>query len=191
MEKKEASANRQPKPWERQPGEGPQAYRAFCAYRDSGADGERRSLTKTAQNLTKPNGAKYSPGTLKQWSWKWNWQERIAAWDDEIERCTREELANGIVRMRKAHAAIARKMLKKAESALKQMDETKMSSRDIATMVDVAAKLERISRGEATERTEGTQTIAGELSLHQLDLSGISDEELAALDEITGKIIPL
>ena len=38
------------------------------------------------------------------------------------------------------------------------------------------------------DRTEGTQTIAGEVSLHQIDLSKVTDEELAALDEITGKI---
>ena len=66
------------------------------------------------------------------------------------------------------------------------MDE--MTPRDVATMVDVAAKLERISRGEVTERTEGKQTIAGEVSFSSIDLSKVSDEELAALDEITGKI---
>ena len=45
------------KPWDRQPGEGPQAFRAFAAYRDSGANGAKRSLQKTAESLTKSNGA--------------------------------------------------------------------------------------------------------------------------------------
>jgi len=151
--------------------------------------GARRSLTKTAQNLTKSDGQPYSDGTLKQWSRKWNWRERVAAWDDEMDRQTREELAKGITEMRKNHVGIAKAMLVKALQALQKLPAEELSPRDVATMVDVAAKLERLSRGEATERTEGKQTIAGEVSFSAIDLSKVSDEELAALDAITGKIL--
>ncbi len=102
---------------------------------------------------------------------------------------TRKELEKGITGMRKNHVAIATAMLGKAAQALKDLPTADMSPKDIATMVDVAAKLERLSRGEVTERTEGTQTIAGEVGLHQIDLSKVTDEELAQLDEITGKIL--
>jgi len=174
--------------WERQNGEGPQAFRAFAAYRDSGAGGARRSLTKTAQNLTKSDDLPYSDGTLKQWSRQWNWQERAAAWDDEMDRQAREELAKGITEMRKKHVDIAREMLQKAQQALQQIASDEMTPKDVTTMVDVAAKLERLSRGEATERMEGKQMIAGGISLQSMDFSNVSDEELAALDAITGKI---
>ena len=159
------------KPWDRQPGEGPQAFRAFAAYRDSGANGAKRSLQKTAESLTKSNGEPYSVGTLKDWSRKWSWQARVDAWDDEQDREIQRELVKGI-----------------AQLALRRIPVDEMTPTDVARLVDVAAKLERISRGEVTERTEGTQTIAGEVSLHQIDLSKVTDEELAALDEITGKI---
>lgn len=178
----------QPKPWDRQPGEGPQAFRAFAAYRDSGAGGKKRSLQKTADSLTKSNGEHYSVGTLKDWSRKWGWQARVDAWDDEQDREIQRELAKGVAQMRKNHVGIASTMLSKALTALQRIPVDEMTSTDIARLVDVAAKLERISRGEVTERTEGTQTIAGEVSLHQIDLSNVTDEELAALDEITGKI---
>lgn len=177
-----------PEPWERQDGEGPQAFRCFCAYRDSGANGAKRSLTKTAQSLTKRDGSPYSPGTLKQWSRQFNWQERVTAWDEEMDRQTREELAKGITSMRKNHADIARAMLAKALKAMQGLPAEEMTPADIVRMVDIASKLERMSRGEATERIEGKQTIAGEVSLSQIDLSKITKEELAALDEIVGKI---
>ncbi len=177
------------KPWDRQPGEGPQAFRAFAAYRDSGANGAKRSLQKTADSLTKSNGEPYAVGTLKDWSRKWFWQSRVDAWDAEMDGLTRKELEKGITGMRKNHVAIATAMLGKAAQALKDLPTADMSPKDIATMVDVAAKLERLSRGEVTERTEGTQTIAGEVGLHQIDLSKVTDEELAQLDEITGKIL--
>ncbi len=176
------------KPWDRQPGEGPQAFRAFAAYRDSGANGAKRSLQKTAESLTKSNGEPYSVGTLKDWSRKWSWQARVDAWDDEQDREIQRELVKGIAQMRKNHVGTAKAMLEKALLALRRIPVDEMTPTDVARLVDVAAKLERISRGEVTERTEGTQTIAGEVSLHQIDLSKVTDEELAALDEITGKI---
>lgn len=175
-------------PWDRQPGEGPQAFRAFAAYRDSGADGSKRSLQKTAQSLTKSNGEPYSVGTLKDWSRKWRWQARVDAWDDELDRLTRRELEKGITGMRKNHVSIAKAMLVKSLQALQKIPADEMTPRDVAAMVDVAAKLERISRGEVTERTEGRQTITGEVALQQINLSKVSDEELVLLDEITEKI---
>ena len=177
-----------PEPWERQDGEGPQAFRAFCAYRDSGANGAKRSLTKTAQNLTKNDGSPYSDGTMKAWSRKFNWQERVAAWDEEMDRQVREELTKGITNMRKNHADIARAMLTKALKAMQKIPDDELTPADVTRMVDIASKLERMSRGEATERIEGKQTIAGEVSLSQIDLSKITEEELAKLDEIAGKI---
>ena len=170
------------KPWDRQPGEGPQAFRAFAAYRDSGANGAKRSLQKTAESLTKSNGEPYSVGTLKDWSRKWSWQARVDAWDDEQDREIQRELVKGIAQMRKNHVGTAKAMLEKALLALRRIPVDEMTPTDVARLVDVAAKLERISRGEVTERTEGTQTIAGEVSLHQIDLSKVTDEELAALD---------
>ena len=147
-----------PELWERQDGESAQAFQAFAAYRDMGAE---RSLHKVAEKLSK------SDALMKRWSSQWHW---------------------GIAEMRKNHVGIAKAMLVKSLQALQRIPVDEMTPRDVATMVDVAAKLERISRGEVTERTEGKQTIAGEVSFGSIDLSKVSDEELATLDAITGKI---
>ncbi len=169
-----------PELWERQDGESAQAFQAFAEYRDMGPD---RSMAKVGQKLGK------STQLMERWSSQWHWTVRADAWDDELDRRSCKELQKGIAEMRKNHVSIAKAMLVKALHALEMIPTDKMTLRDIATTVDVASKLERISRGEATERTEGKQTIAGEVSLNQIDLSSISDEELKTLDAIVGKII--
>ena len=183
-----------PEIWERQPGEGPQAFKAFAAYRDSGIDGKRRSLQKTAENLTKRDGTPYSPGTLKEWSRKHNWKMRVDAFDQEMDRQVQEELRKGRAAMLKNHVGIAQAMLTKALKALQKLPVDELTAQDIARIVDTAAKLERISRGEATERTEGKQTIAGDvrteavLEMQNLDLSVLTNGELDQLGELVGKL---
>lgn len=179
MARKNSPQNTTPELWERQEGESAQAFQGFAAYRDMGAD---RSLAKVAQKLGK------SKALMERWSVRWQWVIRADAWDDEMDRMSRRELEKGITGMRKNHVNIAKAMLVKALQALQRIPVDEMTPKDVSTMVDVAAKLERISRGEVTERTEGKQTIAGEVSVSTIDLSGITDEELAALDAITGKI---
>lgn len=183
-----------PEPWERQPGEGPQAFKAFASYRDSGSDGKRRSLRKTAQTLTKRDGTHYSEGTLKDWSRKHHWQMRVDAYDQEMDRQMQEELRRGRAAMLKNHVGIAQAMMTKALQALQRIPADELTAQDIARIVDTAAKLERISRGEATERTEGKQTIAGEvrteavLEMQNLDLSVLTNGELDQLGEIVRKL---
>lgn len=181
-ENKKASPNAPPKLWERQEDESAQAFQGFATYRDMGAE---RSLAKVARKLGK------SKALMERWSTRWQWKVRVDAWDDELDRQSRQALAKGITKMRKNHVTIAKAMLSKAFKALQNIPIDEMTSKDVSTMVDVATKLERISRGEVTERTEGKQTIAGEVSLdytNSINLSNISDKELAALDAITRKI---
>lgn len=183
-----------PELWERQPGEGPQAFKAFAAYRDSGINGQRRSLQKTAENLTKRDGTPYSPGTLKEWSRQHQWQMRVDAYDQEMDRLMQEELRKGRAAMLKNHVGIAQAMLTKALKALQRIPVDELTAQDVARMVDIASKLERISRGEATERTEGKQTIAGDVrteavfEMQNLDLSVLTNGELEQLGELVGKL---
>lgn len=138
-----------PKPWERQPEETTKPFEAFCIYRDMGID---RSIRKVAAELSK------SETLIARWSTKYNWVERVAAWDDEQERIEREiaqkEQAKAIREMRKRHADIANAMLLKAAKALKAIPDDEVRAGDISRMVDVAAKLERISRGDVGEVVE-------------------------------------
>ena len=135
-------------PWERQHDETVKQFEAFCIYRDMGKE---RSLQKVAEQLSK------SETLIKRWSSKNNWIKRVASWEDEQDRLIRIELTREIGAMRKRHANLAYAMLVKAANALKKIPENEIKASDIGRMVDVASKLERISRGDVGEVIEERQ----------------------------------
>lgn len=63
--------------------------------------------------------------------------------------------------MAKRHIAIAMSMQAKAVEALKKIDVSKLNANEIIRLFDTAVKIERLSRGEATENQvqEITQNI--------------------------------
>lgn len=138
-----------PKPWERRENETSKAYEAFCEYRDMGI---QRSLSKVAEKLQK------SATLINRWSREKDWVKRASLWDDEQERIEREkaqkEQAKAIREMRKRHADLAQVMLIKSAKALARMPDDEIKPGDISRMVDVASKLERISRGDVGEVVE-------------------------------------
>lgn len=133
------------KPWERQDNETPKQFEAFKIYRDMG---EERSLTKVAQQLKK------STTLMGRWSGINNWVERCAAWDAEQDRLLRQQQLKDIKNMRKRHADIATAMIMKAAKALKKIPDDEIKPQDVARFVDVASKLERLSRGDSSEIIE-------------------------------------
>lgn len=138
-----------PKPWERQPDETTKQYEAFCVYRDMGTE---RTHEKVGKRLGK------STGLMERWSSKNQWVNRVTAWDDEQERIEREaaqkQQLEAIKKMRTRHAAIATQMLLKATAALQKLPPEEVKATDISRMVDVASKLERISRGDVGDVVE-------------------------------------
>lgn len=140
-----SKANIPPEPWERQKGETSRAYEAFCVYRDMGPG---RSQVKVGQKLSK------NTATIAGWSTKYEWVKRAAAWDAEQDRIARQAQTDEIKRMRKRHADLANAMLVKAAKALQRIPEDEIKAGDVSRMVDTAAKLERISRGDAGEVVE-------------------------------------
>lgn len=138
-----------PEPWERRESESTKAYEAFCIYRDMGRE---RSLSKVAEKLQK------SETLMGRWSRTYDWVKRAARWDDEQDRIEREtaqrEQAKAIKDMRKRHADLGQAMLIKAARALARIPDDDIKPQDISRMVDVASKLERISRGDVGEVVE-------------------------------------
>lgn len=141
-------ANIPPEPWERQKGETSRAYEAFTVYRDMGPD---RSINKTAQKLSK------NRTTIAEWSARNDWVKRAAAWDAEQDRIARQAQTDEIKKMRKRHADLANAMLVKAAKALQRIPEDEIKAGDVSRMVETAAKLERISRGDSETIVEERQ----------------------------------
>lgn len=156
-------------PWERQEDDTPKAWEAFVVYRDM----EKRSLAKVADELGK------SVKLIERWSAKYNWQSRIDAWEVEKDRLLRIELTKDIGAMRKRHADIASAMLVKASRALLKIPDDEIKATDISRMVDVASKLERISRGDVGDVIEERQgeSVADPVQFYMPDNGRDSQEE--------------
>ena len=142
-------------PWERQDGETPKQFQAFVIYRDLG---EERTLLKVSKELGK------SKTLMDRWSSANSWVERAAAWDREQDRLARQEQIKDIKKMRKRHADTAKSMMALAVKGISKMIDpiTKelredLKPNDIARLVEVASKLERISMGDTSEVIEERQ----------------------------------
>ncbi|MBQ9348050.1 MAG: hypothetical protein IJT94_12060 [Oscillibacter sp.] len=189
--------------WDRMPGESVRNYEYFCAYRDmrytpaSGADDvpkldltRDRSLRRLGEQL----GRNYK--TLGSISSKFNWQARCDAYDLYILRRQRDKNEAKILKMRENHAAIGEQMLKRAMRRLLSITDGEIEAGDMVRMVDIGVKVERLSRGESTEKQEvsgktavthsGSVTVAQDIP----DLSALSEEEMDAYERILDKLYP-
>jgi len=150
--------------WERQKDERNKAYHAFCIYRDLGPD---RSLEKTREILGKSAG--YTRW-MQTWSSKYDWVTRAQAYDDYIERKKREKNEKEILEMADRHVKLAKAFQQRLAQALQQIDPAQLSPSDMAKWLDVATKLERMSRGEPTEI--GKQEVQGQVTQrHEYDIT--------------------
>jgi len=137
--------NVQAQPWERQKGESAKSFEAFATFRDLGPE---RTISEVSKRLQK------SGSLLYRWSNAWDWDERARAWDNEQDRKAQKEHIQEIAKMRSRHTKLAESMLLKAAKALKDLPDGAMKPADITRMVDVAAQLERLSRGDTTDSIE-------------------------------------
>ncbi|MDR1630081.1 MAG: hypothetical protein LBS36_07720 [Oscillospiraceae bacterium] len=189
--------------WEQQPDESTDQYVKFCRYRDmryTAADGTKLDGIQTPFGKRSIRGLAVLLGMtgwrdLGKLSARFRWAERCDAYDVEIERQAREQSERAILKMRKDHADLAAQMIKKAAKRLLTIPEEEIEAKDIARLVDVGVKIERLSRGESTENKqisgEATLNHKGTVKLEEqnkLDLSGLSDEELIQLEKLLGKL---
>jgi hypothetical protein len=156
--------------WDRQINEHDSAWTAFYRYRDLPLP--RPPVRDFAAAIGQ------APGRVAGWSMTYTWPSRLLAWDQHLDgrrqavvETAVEEMARRHIGLAHAFQAIAVRAAEKIAEDL-QNDLARMTPRDAIRIADVAVKMERLSRGEATERVEGT------------DYSKCSPEQLAALESI-------
>ena len=138
-------------PWERQPGEPSKAFSVFCVYRDLGA---RRSIKSACKQYYAADYAANKLRNGQEWSRNWEWVRRSAAWDNYLDRESRLAQVEAVREMNRRYANTARAVLSKALLALKGMDARELEPSDVARMIELANKVERLCHGEATEHTK-------------------------------------
>ena len=97
------------KPWERQEGESVKAYEAFQCYLNLG---ETRSQRLVSEQLSK------SRQLISRWSANHQWVERVAAYENDLQRQAHAEAVKKARQMADRHISIAMKMQQKALQAL-------------------------------------------------------------------------
>jgi hypothetical protein len=112
-------------------------------------------------------------GQVRLWAERWNWSVRACAWDQELERVKRNQQFAALEEMAERHAKEALLLQNKAVERLRQLRPQELGPRETLSYLIEAAKLERLARGEPTER------VAEELRL--ADVKELTDDELARI----------
>lgn len=168
-----AESERQP--WERQEGEGAKAFSAFCIYRDMGA---KRSLRKTAQAYYERK-SRVNLGQVERWSVKYRWVERAPTWDDHCDRIRREmALEETIEEMAQRHIEAGKRLEERGLELLSTI--RRATAQGVARLVTAGVELQRLARGEPTERLELKGALLDAAIERELaKLAGATEEELS------------
>jgi hypothetical protein len=153
--------------WERREKESDPAWEAFVIYRDMGTRRVQREVCKQVgkhENL------------ISRWAIRHEWKARCLEYDRWLDHMATHDAADALREMRKRHAAIATIALSRAAEKLQSATGDAMTVRDAATLLDLAVKVERLSRGEATESTEISGRDGG-----PIELENVTPEEANAM----------
>lgn len=131
--------------WERQLGESTQAFEAFKIYRDLGL---KRSNNEVCNQLSK------SRQLISRWKSIWNWDERVRAYDNALEKEAHKAAIKNLKDMTNRHIRISVQLQNKALEALNSMKVEDMTPRDIREYLKLATDLERLNRISATIENE-------------------------------------
>lgn len=126
------------KPWDRQPGESRQAHAALRAYLELGPT---RSHVAVARELGK------SATLVARWSARWGWQVRTEAYDRHLDRARDAAAIAAREEMGRRHADLAMQMLDAVAQRLSTLDGDRLRPADLARLVEVAVRVERLARG--------------------------------------------
>ena len=148
------------KPWERQKGESEKAFEAFAIYRDMG---EKRTIVAVCKRLKK------SRTLIDRWKDRWEWQERVRAYDNDLEREARAKAIKDRKDMTARHIGIAMQLQKKALEALQGLSVEDMSPKDIKEYIKMATDLERLNRELTEDERDGV--------VYQMEIEDLDDIE--------------
>lgn len=138
-------------PWERMPDETDAAYRAFQIYLDQ-TPGDRSRfrahLTYLEEYTERTTQPKHLPGRWVTWSRKWNWTERVRAWDDDVDRRVRARRRAELLEARRRHASLGTSLQNRAVAALQTLEPGEINAATIAQMAKAGVDMELRALGD-------------------------------------------
>jgi len=185
-----------PEAWERQAKESLRAFKCFCVYRDmpyKDADNITRKQIERGRSAAKVAKETEVPvSTIRHYMQETAWTVRAAAYDNHVDALKREQSEAEIIKMHKFHAAAGTALIKRAMRRVLNLEDEEISTADVVRMIDTGVKIERLSRGESTERQDIKQEHSGTITTKQVpvDLTSLSDEELDEFERLCRKVQP-
>lgn len=175
-------------PWSQRADETSRSFAAFLAYRDLGPS---RTLANVCDSgppagANKVEGGR-SVGAVRTWSARYDWGDRARAYDDWLDRESVKDQVQQVKDMRRRHAIFGQLAVQKAGERLREIEGTRLTIREAAILLELGVKIERLARGEVTERIgiegagpSGAQLLA--ILRSNPELVGAADELSAALN---------
>ena len=158
-------------PWDREEKEDDAAWALFARWRDLALP--RPTPSAFCREVGRPNCS---------WPKTFFWEARAHAWDRYLDSRKQEIAVTETQEMARRHLSLMRRWLDVAEKQISIAEESTASRSavwrptDITRALKEAVLLERLSRGEVTERVSGGT-----------DYSSLSDADLETLAEIQRK----
>lgn len=165
------------KPWDQQPNEPSRPFAAFQCYRDMGA-------SRTQAAVSRKLYGKDGQHCCDKYSAKYNWVARAAAYDRYMDQQVTAKRAEEIAKMGERHTTIAMMYISRAVERLKRMNPETLTNDQLLRWFEVGVKIERLSRGEATENVKTEHT--GNIN-NGFDLTKLSDDEFRTIYQIINR----
>lgn len=154
---------------------------AFDVYWSMGAE---RSIERLRAAMRASGGHAPSLRTLYDWSSRFRWQDRILRLEREARRVEDEARIQRIREMYERHAKEALLLQQKGAQWLATFDDDRATTDAAIRAIVEGARLERLARGEPTERQE----VHGDVQVNER-VQALSDEELdRLLDIVSGTV---
>ena len=167
--------------WDRQPEETHQSFQGFSTYRD--LPPTTRSIPAAAAiHYEVPVATEVQIRQLKEWSSRFMWVNRAAAWDEFVDKKAQAENLEDLLEVRRRHATIARGFLDKAMIRLEDIDPDILAPSDLARWLDVATRIEREAVGTVEAPLEDQDTEQERKIAAKEKLTEIA-ERLASVEE--------
>lgn len=151
----------------------------FAAYVDLGASRTLEALHRQIRADPGAYGLTRAPGlrSLYRWSTELHWQDRLDDLEREARRQDAETYLRSLQEMNERQAREGLVLQQKAVQRIQALADNELSGSEAIRALVEGARLERLARGEVTDRSQIERT-------DDLDLSGFSIAELRALAEI-------
>src|SRR5215510_2508298 len=153
--------------WEQLKGETSQAFSAFCAFRDCGAERTIRKAVEATEKDETKQGKRYN--VFRNWSNQHRWRERAADYDRHIESMKQTELRKTIEAQGEKHREVTGKMLDVVSKKLDTMKPEDLNQNNVTEWVQTAIKAEREAAGLVTS--------SGKPEIKQGELNFVSEFE--------------